>query len=103
MQAHQNIGSHNAQQGLPQERNQDTAPKSQPAIPELQHPVKPAVTNDEGNLQDDGGDQAKGYAEKKHTEAGSNEKPVGNEYAGSTAPQNQSEKTNKVYGGETEP
>jgi hypothetical protein len=51
MKQEQSIGSHNEQQGLPDKRNQDTSPSNTGFQPKLEQPLKPALTDDEGNLQ----------------------------------------------------
>lgn len=68
MKQSQSIGSHNQQQGLPDENNEDTSSQKNDWQPHLQQPVKPAVTDDAGNLRRHDDNQAKGYSEAKPTE-----------------------------------
>jgi hypothetical protein len=98
MKQEQSIGSHNQQQGLPEKRNQDTRQTKTGFQPELDKPVKPAITDDEGNLQSKNSNTAKGYSEPKPTEAWSTEKSPEEKETRARAPENQSPATEKVYG-----
>lgn len=97
MKQDQAIGSHNQQQGLPENRNQDTRSSTTVVKAGMDKPVKPALTDDEGNLHSKNSNQAKGYSEAKPTESWSTEKMAGEKEIGGKSPENQSPTTQKVY------
>ena len=94
----QNIGSHNEQKGLPDQRNQDTKVVKEDFPVETGNPAKPAITDDEGNLHSKSSNQAKGYSEPKPTEAWSEVLPPDDPGTAVLPPENQPANTEKVYG-----
>jgi hypothetical protein len=101
MNQQQSIGSHNQQQGMPGNGNEQTAPADKPK-PNNQQPEKPAVTDDAGNQVDKHSEDAgKGYSEKKPTEPYSEQSPT-DDTSEQAAPEDQSGSSEKVYGAGTE-
>ncbi|MES2648707.1 MAG: hypothetical protein V4717_17660 [Bacteroidota bacterium] len=101
MNQQQSIGSHNQQQGMPDNRNEKTTPAEKPK-PNNQQTEKPAITDDAGNQVDRlSEDAGKGYSERKQTEPyskqASSDNPTEN-----AAPEDQSRSSEKVYGAGTE-
>ena len=99
MQKDQSIGSNNQQEGLPENRNEDTnTSKGEPFSPVLDRPVKPAITDDNGNPVHKNSNEAKGYTEKKPTEAWSEVPPAGEPLNPPAEPGSQPVNREKVYG-----
>jgi hypothetical protein len=63
----------------------------------MENPVKPVVTDDEGNLHSKNSNLGKGYSEPKPTEAWSTEKTE-EEKTAIHAPEDQPKSAGKVYG-----
>src|SRR5215211_7560451 len=99
----QSIGSNNQQQGLPDQRNQQTKSPDLNLKPAEGQPEKPAVTDDEGDVVDKHFKEAgKGYSENKPTEPWSNVKPHDNTYS-DKSPEQQSADQQKSYDKNTNP